>query len=183
MGEAAPQARMTVEEFLRWDGEPDVRYELIDGIPVAMNPPWSFHRTIVVTIAGDIRERLRRRRPWRVEAEAGIWISDDDYWVADLAVTCSPPRDSEQVEDPSLIIEVLSKSTRGGDLGRKVPDFQDISSVQEIWAVDSERRRVWVYRRESDHWRIDRYVGSATFGSAVVEGSFSLDDIYENTDL
>jgi Uma2 family endonuclease len=87
------------------------------------------------------------------------------------------------VDNPSLIIEVLSKSTRGGDLGRKVPDFQDISSVQEIWAVDSERRRVWVYRRESDHWRIDRYVGSATFGSAVVEGSFSLDDIYENTDL
>ena len=30
MGERALR-RMTVEEFLRWEGEPDVRYELIDG--------------------------------------------------------------------------------------------------------------------------------------------------------
>ena len=55
--------------------------------------------------------------------------------------------------------------------------------MQEIWAIDSERRRIWVYRREGERWVIDRYVGSASFASAVVEGDFALDDIYENTDL
>jgi Uma2 family endonuclease len=28
--------RMTLEEFLRWDDGTDTRYELIDGVPVAM---------------------------------------------------------------------------------------------------------------------------------------------------
>jgi Uma2 family endonuclease len=184
MGEAATTPRrMTTAEFVKWPGEPDIRYELIEGTPVAMNPPMTPHGTIVVSLAAYLHARLRHRRPCRAQAEAGVWFSDEDYFVADLAVTCSPVRTTNRVEEPTLLIEVLSESTRGHDLGTKVTAYQDIASVQEIWAVDSERRRVWVYRRESDHWRIDRYVGSASFASAVVEGELALDDIYENTEL
>ena len=38
MPDTAP-TRMTVEQFLAWDDGTDRRYELIDGIPVAMAPP------------------------------------------------------------------------------------------------------------------------------------------------
>lgn len=180
---AAAPGRMTTAEFVKWPGEPDVRYELIDGTPVAMNPPMPSHGVIVVSLAAQLDGRLRARRPCRAQADAGVWLSEEDYFVADLAVTCSPIRNSDRVEDPALLIEVLSQSTQAHDLGTKIPAYQEIGTAQEIWAVDSERRRVWVYRRESDHWRIDRYVGSARFTSAVVQGELALDDIYENTEL
>lgn len=41
------QARMAVAEFLDWQGERGVRYQLFDGVRTAMRPPRSFHRTIV----------------------------------------------------------------------------------------------------------------------------------------
>jgi Uma2 family endonuclease len=182
MGERALQ-RMTVEEFLRWEGEPDVRYELIDGRPVAMNPPRGFHRTIAINVGGLLWSRLRERRVCRAESEAGIELQDGNYYVADLAVTCAGPANAASIEQPALIVEILSRGPRADDLGGKIPAYQDIASVQEIWAIDSERRRIWVYRREGERWVIDRCVGSASFTSAVVEGDFALDDIYENTDL
>lgn len=47
---------MTVQEFLAHDFSGDeLRYELIDGVPIAMNPP----------IAPTMRRVRRRRRPAR----------------------------------------------------------------------------------------------------------------------
>jgi Uma2 family endonuclease len=179
---ARQEIRMTVEEFVTWPGEPDTRYELIDGVPVAMNPPMAFHRIIAVNVAGVLRERLRGRKPCRAEAEAGIWINEDDYYVADLAVTCSPIKNTDRVEEPRLAVEILSKSTRTDDLGRKIPAYMEIASVREIWAIDSERRFVRVWRR-ADDWNMKRYVGAATFRSEVLEGALTLDEFYDNTDL
>ena len=183
MGERALR-RMTVEEFLRWEGEPDVRYELIDGRPVAMNPPRGFHRTIAINVGGLLWSRLREllvlsRR-----------IRGRDR-VAVRQLLCRRPcsdvcrtRERGVIQSsPRFSLNILSRGTRADDLGGKISAYQDIASVQEIWAIDSERRRIWVYRREGERWVIDRYVGSTSFASAVVEGDFALDDIYENTDL
>jgi Uma2 family endonuclease len=175
--------KMTVEEFVDWPGEPNVRYELVGGVPVAMNPPMAFHRIIAVNVAALLRERLRNRRPCRAEAEAGIWITEDDYYVADLAVTCAPVSNSDRVEDPVLVVEILSKSTRTEVLDRKVPAYQEIASVGEVWAIDSERRRVWLWRREGERWYVERYMGQSGFASSVIEGAFALDELYDNTGL
>ena len=45
MGEAALR-RITVDEFLTWDGDPDRRYELVAGEIVAMAPP-SLHHAFI----------------------------------------------------------------------------------------------------------------------------------------
>jgi Uma2 family endonuclease len=183
VGDAARQpARMTVEEFVNWPGEFGVKYELVEGVPVAMNPPKTFHGAIVASIVVHVGTKLRRRRPCRVLTDAGVWITEEDYYVADLAVTCSPIENTDRVHEPSLLIEVLSKSTRTDDLGRKIPAYMDIDSVREIWAVDSERRSVRVWRR-ADDWSVKRYVGATSFVSEVVEGAVALDDLYETTDL
>ena len=79
MGDAATTPRrMTTAEFVKWPGEPDVRYELIEGSPVAVNPPMTAHGTIVVSLAAHLHARLRHRRPCRAQAEAGVWFSDED---------------------------------------------------------------------------------------------------------
>lgn len=176
--------RMTVDEFVDWNGgERGARYQLLDGVPVAMNPPRSFHRTIVVNTGRAIGNRLRGRAPCRAEADAGIRFSDGEYYVADLAVTCAPIENAAWVVDPSLVVEVLSPSTRAEDLGVKVPDYQEFPSVAEIWAIDSERRRVRVWRRDGERWVMERYVGATGFESEVLGGGVGLDELYENTGL
>jgi len=54
--------RMTLEEFLRWDDGTDTRYELIDGVPVAMAPPAQAHRILAVRLVSRIDAALASRR-------------------------------------------------------------------------------------------------------------------------
>jgi Uma2 family endonuclease len=179
---AEPAEKLTtVDEFLRWDDGTDTRYELIDGRIVAMAPPGGRHGTIVVNTGTIVNTRLRSRPPCRAQAEAGVRVSENRWWQADLAVTCGPPE--SEVVDPRLIIEVLSLSTRSRDLADKLPDYKDLPSVTEIWLIDSERRWAQIWWREPDGWHGRDHVGGGTFRSLVLEGDVALDEIYLNADL
>jgi Uma2 family endonuclease len=160
MADAARKG-ITVDEFLRWDDGTDRRYELVDGEIVAMAPPSEAHGVIVSSIVRLIGNALRP--PCRVVTEAGIRLADRDdrYYQADVAVTCAPPSKAQPVAEPVLIVEVLSPSTAEHDRGRKLPDYQEIASVQEILVVSSMRRSVQHWRRSGKAWvvtTIDREI-------------------------
>ena len=56
-GNPAADRRMTVAEFLDFDDGTDTRYELVEGRPVAMNPPKVRH----VVIGDELdRDALRQ---------------------------------------------------------------------------------------------------------------------------
>jgi Uma2 family endonuclease len=184
MATRANELRMTLAEFLRWDDGTDVRYELVDGRIVSMAPPNDAHGTITVNLAVALANALRP--PCRVAAEAGILRPnrDDSYYVADLGVTCGPAADTRQhLPEPVLIVEVLSPSTEEHDRGRKVPDYREIPSLQEILVVASRERRVELWRREGDHWRVEDLIGEATLRLESCGASIPLAAIYANVDL
>ncbi|MQP63998.1 hypothetical protein GE253_01425 [Niveispirillum sp. SYP-B3756] len=83
--------RMSVEEFPVWDSGDDLRYELVDGVPVAQSSASSIHAGIVVKISASLH------RP-----EIRIHRRDGDRWVIETA------RGSEGVLAlPSLGLEIL----------------------------------------------------------------------------
>ncbi len=174
---------MTVPEFLRFEGEPDRRYELVDGRIRMMASPTGEHGTVTVNVVVEIDRRIERRPPCRAQVEAGVQISDDTFYVADVVLTCNPERRSPITRDPLLIVEVLSPGTRAQDKGRKLDDYKSLSSVTEIWLVDSERRTVQVWWREADGWSARDFLGSAAFESRVLEDRIALDRLYRNTEL
>jgi Uma2 family endonuclease len=152
-------ARMNADEFFRWEAGDDRRYELFDGRPVAMNPPAAAHRIIVSRLDRRIGEALDRRPGCTVQVEAGIRLPDRPYdaYQADLAVTCHPHRRGQQaIEEPILVVEVLSPSTEGVDRKAKLPNYRTIDSVQEIALVDSDSAYVEIHRRgEGGRWFTD----------------------------
>ncbi|MCL6608236.1 MAG: Uma2 family endonuclease [Geminicoccaceae bacterium] len=174
---------MTVAEFLRFEGEPDRRYELVDGRLRMMAAPSGEHGTVTVNVAVELDRRLERRSGCRAQIEAGIRIDDATFSIADVALTCNPERRSQITRDPLLIVEVLSPSTRTDDKGRKLDDYKSLDSVAEIWLVDSERRAVQVWWREPDGWSGRDFVFAASFESRVLEDRIALDRLYRNTDL
>lgn len=182
MSEAASELRMTVAEFLRWDGDPQIRYELLNGQPKAMAPARSFHRRIVVNAAVEIDKRLDGR-PCSAEVEAGIFYTNEDFYVADVAMACGPPDDQVATRDPILIVEVLSPSTRIHDRGRKLDDYKTLPSVAEVWLIDSEKRWVEVWRRDDAGWAGRDHVGKSGFASTVLDHEIALDRLYRNTTL
>jgi Uma2 family endonuclease len=182
MTEPAAQL-MTVEEFLRWDDGTDTRYELADGVVRAKAPPANAHGTVVSNAGALVHASLRARPPCRVQAEAGMRISDWTWWQADLAVTCTPITPGSEIDQPRLVVEVLSPSTKAHDLGRKLNDYKALPSVEEVWMIDSERRWAQVWHRTEEGWAGRDYVGQASFASAVIGCTVRLDELYESSGL
>lgn len=183
MGEPAFQA-MTADEFLTWDDGTDARYELMDGEIVAMAPPSDPHGTITINAALEITNCLRSRPPCRAIGEAGIRIDERNHYKADVAATCSEPRRSPYVEEPFLIVEVLSESTWREDIGSKLQRYIQLPTVREIWLIDSRERWVQVWRRAEDTWIVTLPLrGDASFASEALADQVSLDALYRNTGL
>ncbi len=178
------EKRWTVEEFLAWDDGSDRRYELVDGRIVAMAPPSEAHAAIVINLGAELRSRLEP--PCRVLGEAGVGLTDrdDTYYQADLAVTCSPPdRARHHVQDPVLIVEVLSPSTEVHDRGRKVEAYSRLPSVQEILLVSSEERRVRSWRRDGHRWIVEDLIGEAELRLDTVPDPIPPATIYDRSGL
>jgi Uma2 family endonuclease len=179
--------RMTLEEFLHWEDGTDTRYELIDGFPMAMAPPARAHGMLCARLAGAIDAALRSRRPCSAQTEAGIARPDrsDTCYVADVAVTCRPYRRGEQlVEDPILVVEVLSPGTERYDRRTKVPAYREIESVNEILLIDSEAAYAEIFRRNRAAWFSEIVQGrEAELYLSSIELRLPMAELYEGIDL
>jgi Uma2 family endonuclease len=184
VAESARALKMTADDFLAFEGEGDTRYELVDGVVVAMAPPADHHGTIAGNAWGEINSRLEARPPCRAVVEAGVRLDDHNHYKADVAATCALQERAPYVNEPFLVVEVLSPKTANEDLGVKVPRYKDLPSVREIWVIDSRERWVQVWRRGEGGWPVPLPLrGSATFRSDVLGADIGLDRLYRNSGL
>jgi len=121
------------------------------------------------------------------EAEPGIIRPDrdDTYYVADLAVTCSPYQRGEQlVKEPILIVEILSPATERHDRRTKLPAYRAIESVNEILLIDSESIYAEILRREGDRWITELVQGrDATLRLPSVDLRIAMAELYEGIEI
>jgi len=159
MVDATAYRRMTLDAFLAWDGEPDMRYQLLGGVPVAMAQTEVTHQAMVSHVIGQLAAALHGRPYHRTYGMAGIRsaLRGDSFYVADIAVSCAPVRRGEKmVEAPVLIVEVLSPSTEETDRKVKLADYRSMPSVQEVLLIDPNRLYAEVHRRfEGGLWVTD----------------------------
>jgi Uma2 family endonuclease len=183
MGEAALR-RITVDEFLTWDGGDDRRYELVGGEIVAMTPPSPFHGAIAIKAAIAIGQKLKP--PCQVIFEAGIRLPwrNDAYYQADLAITCTPlKQDDWAVPNPIIIIEVFSPSTMAHDKAVKLADYRHIPSVQAIVFIASAEKRVELWRRGTDLWTVIEFESGGVVPLDVIGFDIPVEALYEGLDL
>jgi Uma2 family endonuclease len=179
--------RMSLDEFLVWDDGTDTRYELVAGFPLAMAPGMEEHGVLAARLAARLESALAGRRPCRAVAEAGILDPDraDMFFVVDIGVTCAPhERRRQYMQDPILLVEILSPSTERHDRKVKIPAYQRIASVQEILLVDSDSRYAEIHRRQGEQWIIQIITkpdGTIQLSSVGIE--IAMSDLYDGFDF
>jgi Uma2 family endonuclease len=179
----------TVDEYLAYDASQARRYGYRYGEIVAMAGASDEHNTITGNTFASLHSQLRQR-PCRVYAnDMRVRVSDDEYVYPDIAVVCGKPdiRDlkGDTLFNPTLIVEVLSKSTRKYDLEGKFESYRTIDSLQEYVLIHQDKVRVHRYTRQSDNtWLItdfgkrDDRIELVSIGCALL-----LDDVYEKVVL
>lgn len=157
MAEPATQ-HMTLDAFLTWDGEADVRYQLFDGVPEAMAPANVLHQALASRLNAAIATALAHRPDCNVVGEVGVRAAErsHSFYVPDLAVTCKPLQSALMLIDPILIVEVLSPSTETLDRRVKLADYRAMSSVEEVLLIDPNALYAEVHRRfDATRWMTD----------------------------
>jgi Uma2 family endonuclease len=111
-------------------------------------------------------------------------LPDDDlnYRVPDLAVSCVPSRE-HWVEEPRLVVEILSKSTRKYDMTGKLAFYRSIPSIDEILLVRFDERWCELWQRVSENWSIKDYIGSSELPLRIATTPMPLDEIYAPLEL
>lgn len=190
---ATPQQRMTIDEFFAWAETQEEPYELVDGVPVPlwprdpaeptmMAPPSRRHQDVVRNAETAIRSRLKP--PCWATAGIAVPIGDGRTRIPDVVAACTPHDEARnRVDDPTIVVEVLSPSNQDTDRGTKLDDYKGLESVREIWLVASDRRWAQVWRREADTWRGRDVIGRGEFESRELGAQVELDELYLGVSL
>ncbi|HEY1454149.1 MAG TPA: Uma2 family endonuclease [Roseiarcus sp.] len=142
---------MTVDEFLLWAEGREGRWELHDGVPVMMSPERVVHNRSKFRAATALRDALSAAgSPCEVFTDGlAIRIDARMTFEPDASVVCGPRRsdDAIVVNDPVVVVEVLSPSTAAIDHGRKLSGYFSLPSVEHYLILDPDRRVVIHHKR------------------------------------
>lgn len=171
---------LTLERFLDWEVAQERRFEFADGQPVAMAGGTDQHDAVRGNILAALHRRLAGH-PCRVRLDVKVVCPNGSVRYPDVAVDCGP-RDpnATRLGAPTVVIEVLSPSTRATDYLRKPRDYGSVESVEVYLIVDPDTVRIDVLRRTAEGLElmedVDDVTASITLGSTGV--TLSLADIY-----
>lgn len=109
------------------------------------------------------------------------------YVYADATVVCGPlrllPGTSHVVENPSIIVEVLSPSTEPYDRGLKWDGYRQLPSLTDYLLVSQSAASIEHYRREPDgawRYRVGGVGDRVTLtGSAELDVASIFDGVFE----
>ena len=147
----------TVDDFLEWEAQQPERYELIDGVIVGRVGGSAAHTIIKGNLYATLAARLGNG-PCRALTEGLKVVTSIAVHYPDLAVICTPIRPADdQIREPVVIVEVLSRTTGDRDRGAKWVGYRELPSLQHYVLVAQHRRFVEVYSRDGAGWSLALY--------------------------
>ena len=155
--------KMSIEKYLEMENAADVKSEYYKGEIFAMSGAKVPHNSIATNLLVTLGQKLKGKKCKPYNSDQRIHIpSNTLFTYPDISIICGEiitlNNDDYNVLNPTIIIEVLSKSTKNYDRGEKFKLYRDITSLKEYILVDSESIHVEVFRlNEISHWELEEY--------------------------
>jgi Uma2 family endonuclease len=186
MAEPALPIFRSTDDFLAWEERQAERYEFVGGVLRLMSGGTANHDLVGMNIGGALRAALRGGTCFVHGSNLKIRSPDGASMYPDVFVRCGKNvGDAQVVDDPVVVVEVLSPSTQRDDLTLKRWAYQAIPSLQAILFVSAQSAAVELAEREPDgSWRSRHYRGldvSVPLAALAVE--LPAAEIYMGVDL
>ena len=175
--------KMTIEEYLEWEPQQDVRYEYVNGEVFAMTGGTIPHNDIALNLYTALRPHLRSRGCRVNVSDVKVQVSPKSpYYYPDVIVSCDPQDLNARnfIQNPKLIVEVLSPGTSAKDRGEKFTYYLSTPTLQEYILIDSEKFSVERYCRcEGRMWIYYPYTAGDIITLSSIELEFPIELLYE----
>jgi Uma2 family endonuclease len=182
--------RFTPEEYLAMERKAEFKSEYIDGEIIAMTGASEPHNLITTNIVRELSTQFKGRSCRVYSSDMRVDLREHNlYAYPDVVVLCGEPklRDDwmDNLLNPNLIIEVLSKSTEAYDRGRKFIKYRRVESLAEYLLVAQDDCYVEHYIRQPDgHWTLSEVSSpDETIHLSSIECHLKLSEVYDKVDL
>lgn len=178
--------RMSIEEYLEMENAADEKHEYYKGEIFAMSGAKMPHNKITSNLLIALGLKLKGKKCQPYGSDARIHIESNTLFTyPDISIICGEiitlNNDDYNVLNPTVIIEVLSKSTKNYDRGEKFKLYRDIVTLKEYLLVDSESIHIEVFRlNENGHWELEEYNSlTETVIIKAIDETVILSEIYD----
>jgi Uma2 family endonuclease len=177
------------DDYLAAEREAEVRHEYVAGEVFAMAGASKVHGTLALNAAIAVRQHLRGQpcRVWMADMKVRV-KADSAYYYPDVVATCAAtdlaadaPKD--YVEEPKLVVEVLSDSTEPVDRREKLLSYRRLASLEEYVLIDQNKAWVEVYRRTSAGWVQEVYEAGDTVRFESIGLTAPMSELYADSGI
>jgi Uma2 family endonuclease len=177
---------ISAEEYLAIERAATEKHEYYHGEIFAMSGASFKHNRILSNLFGEIQGKLKGKYCVPFRSDLRIHIPKNTiYTYPDISIICGKLNATDDKFDtatnPTVIIELLSQSTRNYDKLEKFSLYRDIESLKEYILADTQKVHVEKYTRNADNsWQLTDYNSlENSFTLSPVNITVCLKDIYE----
>lgn len=154
---------ISVEDYLAGELVSEVKHEYDGGHVYAMAGNRVAHNKIAGNIFGACYTQLRGKpcRPYGSDMKVHIPAPPRErFYYPDVSVVCQSNADDAMFQDqPAVVFEVLSESTRRHDQGEKRDGYLQLTSVVAYVLIEQDSASLLVYRRRGNEFVREDYEG------------------------
>ena len=179
--------KISIEDYLKMEIASIEKHEYYRGEVFAMAGAKVPHNKISKNLLGTLFGKLKGKKCQPYGSDLRIHIPANTLFTyPDISIICGDiitlNDDEYNALNPSVIIEVLSKSTKNYDRGEKFKLYRDVPTLKEYILVDSESIHVEIFRlNENNHWELEEYKDSnESIHIKVINESLPIAEIYDN---
>ena len=160
---AYEKRRFSPQEYLDLERHATEKHEYFDGEIFAMSGAERPHVRVAMNVSANLFNELKDSPCFPYGSDMRLHIPENTlYTYPDISIYCKEPKESE-LDDasfilPTVIIEILSPSTKSYDRGDKFKLYRAIPSLKEYVMVDSASVSVEAfYLNEKANWELNEH--------------------------
>ena len=172
-------------EYLALESSSNVKHEYLGGQIYAMAGGTPEHPALAAVVIGLLFSQLRGGRCRTLDSDLRVRVGATGLATyPDVTVVCGPwERDREDphaITNPTLIAEILSKSTEEYDRGDKFEHYKHLASMKQYVLVSPRERTIEVWTRATDDtWSCDIARDGLSAGLESVECSLDVSELFD----
>ena len=181
MATAQQIAFVSEEEYLEGEKIAALKHEYVDGHIYAMAGAHSNHNVLSGNVHGEFRNHLKGKPCRAYMSDMKVRIANGSkYYYPDVLVNC-PPVNGYFTETPTIIVEVLSNSTRRIDETEKRLAYMQIETLEEYVLIAQDFVQIEVIRK-SEGWKSAKYFLGDEVIFTSIGLTLSVEEIYDGVD-
>lgn len=150
-----PLMRFSPQQYLAQERKAEFKSEFYQGEIFAMAGASREHNLVVANLVGELRQALKDSNCEVYPSEMRVKVSATGlYTYPDVTIACGEPefedKELDTLLNPTVLFEVLSKSTEAYDRGTKARNYRKIPSLQHYVLVSQFQFSVEIFSRSSD---------------------------------